>query len=539
MSPWYLYSINERDMVSFPQDVSMVVQIFQDDRYNDPRIAADIFNISGIPSSNKSFIIVPTDTIGPVRYKADYVTPLGNNSEFGQFDALDSLAIFRIADSLIAGSFYDDTISCKLIDGEGAFRELHMRSRFVGDSVPPLITTDSPFVHISNRMGVYLNQWNSTRNPRIDANTFRKSRKIYLQHKSKKIKQVSKYLVKTAIASNDDVESEIVNPIDNGFGSDGTFTLRAESFPSPLLQDNVVSVYLPDSIDKPVPLIVFMHGYNGGDPDYFSHTIKHIISRGMAVIFSPYPSFPSPAADKPETVLNKYKIAFTGIEEAVHRYSQFLDTTRIGIVGHSFGAGAVPSIAYRCMVETSWGKQAAFLFVTAPWYMYGITDSHLTMLPAHLKMVTIVFDDDNINDHQMAVDLFNRIHINASEKDYIVFYSDTSDSLSVTANHFTPYSVQNINGVQDNFDYFGIFKLFDALAAYSFSGDLEGKKVALGNGSTEQCYMGEWPDGSPVRKLSVSDKPKALKTQLSYLFAWDNPLNPWRLKKPSLRSRLK
>jgi hypothetical protein len=178
MSPWYLYSINERDMVSFPQDVSMVVQIFQDDRYNDPRIAADIFNISGIPSSNKSFIIVPTDTIGPVRYKADYVTPLGNNSEFGQFDALDSLAIFRIADSLIAGSFYDDTISCKLLDGEGAFRELHMRSRFVGDSVPPLITSDSPFVHISNRMGVYLNQWNSTRNPRIDANTFRKSRKI-------------------------------------------------------------------------------------------------------------------------------------------------------------------------------------------------------------------------------------------------------------------------------------------------------------------------------------------------------------------------
>ncbi|MBN1576466.1 MAG: hypothetical protein JW913_07940 [Chitinispirillaceae bacterium] len=96
------------------------------------------------------------------------------------------------------------------------------------------------------------------------------------------------------------------------------------------------------------------------------------------------------------------------------------------------------------------------------------------------------------------------------------------------ANHFVTYGSQSIYGVIDNFDFYGIFRHFDALAAYTFTGDTAAKTIALGIGSKEQCFMGEWPDGTPVTPLAVSEKPQAIHPSLQYMFSWNNRLNPRR-----------
>jgi hypothetical protein len=56
----------------------------------------------------------------------------------------------------------------------------------------------------------------------------------------------------------------------------------------------------------------------------------------------------------------------------------------------------------------------------------------------------------------------------------------------------------------DAIDFYGLWKLFDALCDAAFSG--KNREFALGN-TPQQRFMGKWSDGSPVKELVVTDKP--------------------------------
>jgi hypothetical protein len=53
-------------------------------------------------------------------------------------------------------------------------------------------------------------------------------------------------------------------------------------------------------------------------------------------------------------------------------------------------------------------------------------------------------------------------------------------------------------------DYYGTWKLFDALCDAAFTG--KNREYALGN-TPQQRFMGLWSDGTPVKELIVTDKP--------------------------------
>jgi hypothetical protein len=249
-----------------------------------------------------------------------------------------------------------------------------------------------------------------------------------------------------------------------------------------------------------------------------------MVSNGNGVIFPTYSSFP--VVNNPETIMEKYDMLYTGICEAFQLNRTAFDSTRVGIFGHSFGGGAASWIASKMFTEKKWGANAAFLFVSAPWYICGMSDSSFRQLPPHLKTLVVTYSDDAYNDHQMAVDLFGHLNVPLTEKRFFMFQSDTLDSMVMIANHFVPYGIGNINGVEDNFDYFGIFKLFDAISLYSLKDSKEGKACALGNHSEIQNWMGVWYDGTPVKPLFSTVTPKATRPQNSFVFAWENPLNP-------------
>ncbi len=523
MSPWYLYSISERELSAYPDSVSMLVQVFENDNYNDPMIGADIFTQIGIPDNHKAFMIVRSDNIGSRKSIADYLLPLGDQSFLGKCDYLDTLAIFNVVDSLCCYGFdLTGDRSCTILKSNRTF-DMDIKNKNVGDSIPPIIVTDSPFVHIPN--GPYINPWQSVRNPRVDVSRFRKFRKLTMRYRMNKIDQVSRYLVrKLAVDIENDTSETVTNPIDSGFGADGQYKTLELVCSNPKYPQERVSIFLPESIKTPVPLILFLHGYNGGDPSYFSHLIPHIVSNGNGVIFATYSSFPT--VNNPEVIMQKYDMLYSGICEAFRLNSNAFDTSRIGIFGHSFGGGAVPWMATKIFSEKKWGTKSAFLFVSAPWFMFGVNDSSFKTLPPHLKAAIVTYSDDAFNDHQMAVDMFNHLNVPSTEKRFFMFKSDTLDSIVMVANHFVPYGNENINGVEDNLDYFGIFKLFDALSSYSFNGSSDGKTCALGNNSKMQKWMGVWHDGTAVKPLFSTTKPKAMRPQNSFVFAWENPLNP-------------
>ena len=64
--------------------------------------------------------------------------------------------------------------------------------------------------------------------------------------------------------------------------------------------------------------------------------------------------------------------------------------------------------------------------------------------------------------------------------------------------------IVHVFGTLDALDWYGTWKLLDALMACSFDGTW--CEYALGN-TPEQRFMGVWSDGVPVIELNVTDDP--------------------------------
>ena len=170
------------------------------------------------------------------------------------------------------------------------------------------------------------------------------------------------------------------------------------------------------------------------------------------------------------------------------------------------------------------------MFIMAPHFVFEITQSQLEQFPKQVKMVMQVYQEDDCNDHRIAADIFRTINIPASEKDFMILLSDSNAATGykLTADHAVPYSQFDSYGEVDGMDYYGIYRVFDALATYSFTQNGEAKEIALGNGSKKQRFMGIWPDSCTVRESLVSDDPKMLHPCKHYFFHWKHPWNQRR-----------
>jgi hypothetical protein len=97
-------------------------------------------------------------------------------------------------------------------------------------------------------------------------------------------------------------------------------------------------------------------------------------------------------------------------------------------------------------------------------------------------------------------------------RDFVILHSDHHGSPRLNADHFAPLGAKNqvarmaVDAKADALDWNGYWKLSTALLSCAFSH--VDCKYALGN-TPQQTYMGHWSDGTPVRKLEVTDNPPA------------------------------
>jgi dienelactone hydrolase len=535
LAPWYVYSVDRRGFETFPASVKVAVQVFEDDHINDPRIAADIYQSVNVPLTEKVFLAVASDRHGKCELRADDNTPLTGGVAWKDLDPLVHFGIFRTFDALAAYTFGGD-VSSK----EAVFPNGKSMSCFMGawrDSVPvrPMIATRDPSPYL--KKGSYFNRWKSPRNPRIEVSVFRRTRALvrgYFQNAWRLYlrvigRNVERYFDENAF------DDALPNPIVKGYGAPGRFRVTSDTFSCPIDRKLNVYIFGPRNAKPPFPVIFFLHGYVGQNPDEFETLIDHIVGKGYLDVYPTYSFFPR--ADNAKDVLAKYDMINAGIEQAIDLYKPYMDTAHIGFFGQSFGAGALPSVAYRLVADKKWGNGGAFMFVSAPWYVYAISQENLQHFPGNVNLLVQVYNEDHVDDHEMAVDLFNAIGIPAERKKFYTVYSDSSNGYVMHANHFVAYGVKNINGEQNLLDYYGVYKLFDAIADYSFTGNTAGRAIALGGGTKKQLYMGTWSDGRPARPMTVTNDPKAYYTELQYMYSFDNKLNPrTALKMP--RSKL-
>lgn len=156
MAQWYSYNISQTELQSFPTDVKLLSIVYEDDATNDQRMANDIFNTINIPTSEKDYLRVKSDTISGYVYTADHVVP--NNSAF---DALDYYAYYRLFDAMCDYVFNGSMAGKDVALGNGSTNQVSMPG-----GMHNLIQSDAP--NFANPQNTYLYPCSSSENPRQD-----------------------------------------------------------------------------------------------------------------------------------------------------------------------------------------------------------------------------------------------------------------------------------------------------------------------------------------------------------------------------------
>lgn len=316
------------------------------------------------------------------------------------------------------------------------------------------------------------------------------------------------------------VDDDLAGPISrpqSGYGSDGTNTVAKISFASPLYKGKNVEIFYPQGITSPKPTIFFSHPFGGEESAYNMGLYEFIAKKGYVIVFAPYPTVGA-------TVDERYNTLWESFSQAVADHKDIIDTTKVAFVGHSFGGGASFGLGHKGFVKRGWGANGRFIFAMAQWYAHQLTDEQLKSFPANTKLISQIYDDDDTNDHRLAIDIFKNINIADSEKDFILIKKSVLPTYTYVADHVLP----NTRSAYDAYDYYGVYRLLDAMIDYSFNGNANAKKIALGNGFKEQVTMPSY-NGQALEPLVVTDNPSAAYPQSKYQFPCNNADNNPRI----------
>lgn len=290
----------------------------------------------------------------------------------------------------------------------------------------------------------------------------------------------------------------------------------------------IVTVYRPEVLPRPRPTVVFVSGW-GRQADTYEQLFRYVASKGFVLI--------NVYNENPGDINNTYPNTLYMIEDTLARHPDWIDTTRVGLMGHSMGGGMAFWLAVQLFADRDWGDNGRFVFVTAPWYTFLTTADDLASVPADTRVLLQAYEEDLFTDPDVYQLVFNLLPTPADEKDFVYVHSGSVGDYTYHANHFTSYTgaMTQWDPVHyepyDLLDVYALNRLLDALTAYVFDGDEDAKSVALGNGSTEQVYMG------PLPALTVTDLPDFHDPAVEYEYVchddneegWDD-LEIWMLE---------
>lgn len=276
----------------------------------------------------------------------------------------------------------------------------------------------------------------------------------------------------------------------------------------------------PDSAN----VVVFNHGYGGYNPMIYGKWIKHLVRKGNIVIFPRYQkNVYSPKPSKFSTNVSQ------AIRDALKKMenSEFIQPIirNLAMVGHSYGGVITADLAVN-FKEHNIPKPVAILLCSpgsGP-FKGGILDTYKEM-PADIKMVIMVAENDRIVGEKFGKKVF-KTATNVIHRNYIRQLHDNSTNPPHRAGHNESYAIDMDfdNGIRNatarralrkgttnNIDYFGYWKIFDALLDCSQMG--ENCEYAFGD-TPEQKFLGINSNGQSLLELEiiipkVSEKPTA------------------------------
>ncbi len=307
-----------------------------------------------------------------------------------------------------------------------------------------------------------------------------------------------------------------IPPIAAGYGSWGGETLAApESFQiTSQGYSNTITLYFPEGQIAPAPTLFFAPGWEV-DCDSYAELFRFWVSKGYVAVCDDY-------YEDSGKIGAQLRDSFVAAASLHHTR---IYTGKIGLMGHSSGAGLLPSVGYELVKNEKWGGadgQNTFIFSSAPWIDFDITDTMVLSYPTGVKLIVQSYEDDKGTDLRTYIQAFEGLPaIPDAEKDFITLRATTVNTYTYQANHAVIATGGNGYGVFDALDDYGVFRLVDALADYTFTGNLSAKNVALGDGSDAQIEMGD------LRDLISTDDPRPIPGE-TYGYPCDIHDNPRR-----------
>ncbi|MEN8221067.1 MAG: hypothetical protein ABFS56_32885, partial [Pseudomonadota bacterium] len=263
-----------------------------------------------------------------------------------------------------------------------------------------------------------------------------------------------------------------------------------------------VDMYYPADMHTPRPTIFFISGWKLYHSEAYYSLLYFIASQGYNAVFVSYKGT--------DAEQNGFIKSILQTVVADPRFSDKIDTSKVGFMGHSMGAGILFHLAQGLK---GWGTKGRFLFPMAGATAYFQTQQ-LIELPANTKMIVQTYNerenDRDINwdtDPRFSIDYLINTNISDADKTYLYLPGDTQHISS----HDTPKSrYDNGNFYYDALQQVGIFRPLESLMRYTFDNDTDWKHIGLPDSDPDmretngiQFYSGD----NPYVDLDIADDP--------------------------------
>ncbi len=282
-------------------------------------------------------------------------------------------------------------------------------------------------------------------------------------------------------------------------------------------------------IPRSAPLVVFNHGWSAMDPAVYGAWIKHLVRRGNIVVYPRYQeNMRTSMRDFTPNAIAAVKAAIRELLSGSHVRPEL---RHFAIVGHSMGAAITANMAAMAASE-GLPQPRAIMCVEPGSFVIGRPEKAMPLadfgeIPPATLLLMVIGEEDTLAGDVDAKRIYSQIpQIPADNKDFVTVMSDYHGEPPLIANHHAPTARDESIGAGERrrlggrlrdrvtrrkgigtvnaLDYYGFWKLFDALMDAAFKG--KNREYALGN-TPAQRNMGRWPDGTKVKELMVTDKP--------------------------------
>jgi hypothetical protein len=226
-------------------------------------------------------------------------------------------------------------------------------------------------------------------------------------------------------------------------------------------------VYYPSNIVHmpKTPLLFFAPGFQSQDHNSYKSLLSFIASHGYSVIYA------KDYYGDPDTFISR----FEKMLDANNDVLPYVDTTRIGVIGHSSGGGDTFKILDH-FSKKGYGENGRFLMSLDGWFAFGMNSKDMKNLPSNTNIVMQRYHKsvqgdalDNTQDPRITLSEYALLTSIANDKkDYQVFSPAT---------HSYPGGSKSYDQMQ------GLLRPLDALMDYTFNGNASAQEVALENGS--------------------------------------------------------